>query len=290
MKTGLSFIIPKPNDENNFGTSETSDYSPSYSAHLDGTSMPLVSPNKYLPMSLNEIKAKSERVKKRLLASVSDRDRIMELTVKQHESKLWYDVRQPRITASKVKRCLIKPTTSPTKAIADVLNYHTPIQTKAMKDGIESEAGILKKYELISGNTVRKVGFIISSTHPFLGASPDGITNDNVLLEVKKVTAKENESFMDTLCRLYIYKKKNGKLYINNNHKYYYQMQQQLFCAGGKVCHFVVSNGIWVHIDEICFDEVFWRSLIGPEKRSLANDTTPFGVIPTKAFIVEWDL
>ena len=133
MKTGLSFILPKPNDENNFGTSETSDYNPSYSAYLDGTSMQLVSPNKYLPMSLNEIEAKSERVKKRLLASVSDRDRIMELTVNQHESKFWYDVRQPRITASKVKRCLIKPTTSPTKAIADVLNYHAPIQTKAMK-------------------------------------------------------------------------------------------------------------------------------------------------------------
>ncbi|XP_046864347.1 uncharacterized protein LOC124458362 [Xenia sp. Carnegie-2017] len=153
MKTGLSFIIPKPNDENNFGTSETSDYNPSYSAHLDGTSMQLVSPNKYLPMSLNEIKARSERVKKRLLASVSDRDRIMELTVNQHESKLWYDVRQPRIIASKVKRGLIKPTISPT----NTNNYHTPIQTKAMKDGIESEAGILKKYELISGNTVRKV-------------------------------------------------------------------------------------------------------------------------------------
>ncbi|XP_046861077.1 uncharacterized protein LOC124454284 [Xenia sp. Carnegie-2017] len=204
-----------------------------------------------------------------------------------YESKLWYDVRQPRITASKVKRCLIKPTTSPTKAIADVLNYHTPIQTKAMKDGIESEAGILKKYELISGNTVRKVGFIISSTHPFLGASPDGITNDNVLLEAKKVTAKENESFMDTLCRLYIYKKKNGKLYINNNHKYYYQMQQQLFCAGGKVCHFVVSNGIWVHIDEICFDEVFWSKTLPRLQQFYYTHVFPELVYPNIKFNCE---
>lgn len=75
-------------------------------------------------------------MKQRLLDSVDYRGEIMELTVNQHQSDVWYDVRQPRITASRCKRCLIKPTTSPTKAIADVLNYRAPVQTQAMKDAI----------------------------------------------------------------------------------------------------------------------------------------------------------
>lgn len=190
---------------------------------------------------------------------MDDRAEIMKLTADQHQSEVWYHVRQPRITASRCKRCLIKPTTSPTKAIADVLNYRAPVQTQVMKDGIASEAGIIKRYELITGNIVDKTGFCISSSHPFLAASRDRITGNNTLLEVKKVNSREGESFDETLHRLSIYKQQE-ELRRNRNHKYYYQIQQQLFCTGYKLCHFVVSNGVWVHIGNVCFDDVFWNT------------------------------
>lgn len=140
MKTGLSFILPQ-----NIVTSEQELSPPSETGssnvELPGSRWLLVSPNKSLPLSLEEIKAKSERTKRRLLESVDDRAEIIELTVDQHQSEVWYHVRQPRITAPRCKRCLLKPTTSPTKAIADVLNY------QPMKDGIASEAGIVKRYD-----------------------------------------------------------------------------------------------------------------------------------------------
>lgn len=256
MKTGLSFILPQQITSKELPLVDSNP-----NKDKQNSRWKMVSPNKSLPLSLEEIKLKGERTKQRLLSSAVDRTEIMQQTVDQHQSVTWYDVRQPRITASRCKRCLLKPSTSPTKAIAELLSYNTPVQTKAMRDGIASEASIIKRYELISGNVVQGTGFWISSTHPFLGASPDGIVNKSCLLEVKKVNSREGESFEETLCRLGIYKR-GRELQINTNHKYYYQIQQQLFCTDYNVCHFVVSNGIWVYIEIVWFDKVFWNTVL----------------------------
>lgn len=50
--------------------------------------------------------------------------------------------------------------TSPTKAIATILQYNA----------IEWESRIVEKYEQLSGNSVSKSGFVISTHHPFFGA------------------------------------------------------------------------------------------------------------------------
>ena len=107
---------------------------------------------------------------------------------------MWYDVRQPRITASQCKRCILKTTTSPAKAVEEVLLYGANVQTKAMKEGIEWEPRIIE-----TGHQVRKSGFVLSESHPFLGASPDGITEEDKLVEVKKVVSKEGEDLAKTL-------------------------------------------------------------------------------------------
>lgn len=122
------------------------------------------------PLSLLEIKEKAERVKKRLFQSSGDRDEIEKLTRDQKQSQLWYTIRKTRITASKAKQCLIKETASPTKTIATILQYKSNIQTWTMKEGIEWEPKIISKYEYVSGNKVSKSGFVISTTHPLLGA------------------------------------------------------------------------------------------------------------------------
>lgn len=71
-----------------------------------------------------------------------------------------------------------------------------------------------------TGNVVRKCGFFISEIHPFLGASPDGITEKGCLVEIKKVTSKDGESRVYTLCRLGIYRRNKEKIVLNTNHNY----------------------------------------------------------------------
>ena len=55
-----------------------------------------------------------------------------------------------------------------------------------MKEGIEMEPKIIERFCKETGIVVKKCGFFISETHPFLGASPDGITDKGFLVEVKK--------------------------------------------------------------------------------------------------------
>ena len=72
--------------------------------------------------------------------------------------------------------------------------YPKQVQTNAMKDGIESESSIIQTFEHETGNKVLKSGFFISDTHPFLGASPDGLVDEDKIVEVKKIVLKEGET------------------------------------------------------------------------------------------------
>ena len=64
------------------------------------------------------------------------------------------------------------------------------------------DSKIIERFSKETGNVVRKCGFVISETHPFLGASPDGLTEKGCLVEVKKVTLKDGESKEGTFLHL----------------------------------------------------------------------------------------
>ena len=155
-KIGLSYIIPHTLPEKEL-------LPPSEPECINRTpaKWEVVSPVKDAPLSISDIEQKALRAKKRLFDSVNDIEEIVEKTKGQHETRMWLDVRQPRITASKSKRCLLRPTTSPTKAVSEVL-YPKQVQTNAMKDGIESESSIIQTFEHETGNKVLKSGFFIS--------------------------------------------------------------------------------------------------------------------------------
>ncbi|KAL9977584.1 hypothetical protein ACROYT_G015004 [Oculina patagonica] len=276
-KIGLSFILPHSLPESN-------SQEPATQHHDNDVNIlqkcKLVSPDKVHPMSIGDISLKAERVKKRLFKAASERNEIEKETRDQHTSVLWYNIRQPRITASQCKRCLLREATSPTKAISEVLMYKPIIQTRLMKEGIEMEPKIIEQFSKETGNVVRKCGFFLSETHPFLGASPDGITERGRLVEVKKVTSKEGESMEDTLCRLGIYKQMNNNIVLNKNHKYFYQIQQQLFCSNYKESHFIVSNGVWLNHEVVEFDNTFWHSTLQKLEKFFLQNIFPEVVYP----------
>lgn len=81
----------------------------------------IISPIKDHPASLSDILRKADSIIEKI--SVDD-DRINEIenaTREQSRSSQWHADRFPRITASKCKRALIKETTSPTKAMQEIL-------------------------------------------------------------------------------------------------------------------------------------------------------------------------
>lgn len=139
-KLGSLIIIPHALPENSMPLDETESSDNDIPSKWDIVSL---SPKNCAPLSMTDIKEKVLRSRDRIYNSVKERNESAQETKGQHETRTWVDVRKPCITASQCKRCLLKPTTSPEKAISEVLFYTRQVQTKAMRDGIESKSNII---------------------------------------------------------------------------------------------------------------------------------------------------
>jgi hypothetical protein len=180
----------------------------------------------------------------------------------QSNDKLWHLHRKFRITASKCHRIAAlrsRPSTSPTKALREVLKYNKQYKSEEMKQG-EMKQGLQKEHEIAKlyestmtslahkGISVEKCGLNISQSHGFLAATPDAHVLDpsvsvpNGLLEMKYIQMNDTETLNQALLRKRICVKGNDKLTINNKHQYYYQIQQQMFVTKHNWTDFVVRS------------------------------------------------
>jgi hypothetical protein len=107
-------------------------------------------------------------------------------TVNQSSSELWFSHRVGRITATKVHPVYThmatlarRPqTVVSSRLINAVLGQERKVQTAAMKHGIATESRAASHYLTIAaGNHLKfrtsKTGIVVSSTYPYLAASPD---------------------------------------------------------------------------------------------------------------------
>ena len=224
----------------------------------------LISPPKQQPVGKREIFDRSTRIKKKLSLSSEEIKEVEQQTRMQSKSARWEEERRVRITASKCHRIAkMKQTTSPTKAAMEILHFSRNIQTKAMKEGLEREGDIRELYmeHMETSRQTRvnvdKCSLLISPSHGFLGASPDGLVFDamaedpNGLLEMKYISLKPDETLTDAL----IYRKicfwKDGTVTLITNHSYYYQIQQQMFVAQRKWNDFVVNGGQELFVQQV---------------------------------------
>lgn len=68
--------------------------------------------------------------RKKLFVDSHERERIKEETKQQSGSHEWFEARKIRITASKCKRAIQRPTTSPTKAMIEILHLKENFQSE----------------------------------------------------------------------------------------------------------------------------------------------------------------
>lgn len=105
---------------------------------------------------------------------------------------------------------------------------------KDLERGKELEPQAISLYELETGNKVETVGFVTNEEISKVGgASPDGLVNEDGLIEVK--------AFADTKhFKAVIDFKKTGKFEIES--QYVWQMQMQMLFTDRKWCDFVAYN------------------------------------------------
>ena len=258
----------------------------------------VLTPVKCHPVSLTEIKERRDKIRRKLFVDENDVYRIERETVGQSLNKNWDVHRKIRITASKCHRiATLQKTTSPSKAIREILHYKKLPQTKAMKEGLLREPFVIEEYteaKTINNQkvVVKPCGLFVSKSKPFLAASPDGLVynvdstgqNSCGLIEVKLVFLKENETLNQGLIRrrMFLHDTTNGHLVINQKHKYYYQIQQQMFVTEIHHLEFVVKGVTelsdrtvkevsGVFISPIEFDSEFWSSVL-PKLEAFYNE------------------
>ncbi len=172
---------------------------------------------------------------------------IAETTKAQSKSKNWYMQRAGRVTASNAKGCFTTSIENPSVSLVKKICYPDVYKftSKTTAWGCEHEAAARDHYILVMrahpnphpNFKVSQTGFHISQSHPFMGASPDGISKcDCCGIGVIEVKCPCKSDFGDVK---YLLNVGNG-FKLDRSHTYYYQMQVQMHVLNVKHCDFIV--------------------------------------------------
>jgi putative phage-type endonuclease len=153
----------------------------------------------------------------------------------EQQSEAWYEAKCGRVTGTRFKALVAGEATQTYKDL--VTNIACEIITGKMEEtysnanmekGLETEPEARDEYQDICGIGVKEIGFIIPNEdtkyHEWIGISPDGLTEDGGMIEIKCPLARTHFEYIEAK-RL--------------PSEYRYQVQGQLFVTGLKYCDFV---------------------------------------------------
>ena len=143
----------------------------------------------------------------------------------------WYQIRLGRLTGSDFHTFLGSSETKKNKLLQKAAEKITGesdeehIITEDIQRGIDLEDEAILMYEMQTGNTVDKVGFI--ERDEFSGCSPDGLVGEEGIIEVK---CPKQSVFLKQVVEDKI------------KPEYYTQIQYNLFISGRKWCDYIAYN------------------------------------------------
>ena len=141
----------------------------------------------------------------------------------EQRSQEWYDIRKSLITASDFAQALGKGKFgSKTQFLRNKCGYESnaiDMSIPALQWGVKYEEVAKKFYETKMNIHVHEFGLIRHPTIPFVGASPDGISENGIMLEIKCPWRRKNTGAIPE--------------------QYYYQIQGQLEVCDLEDCDYL---------------------------------------------------
>jgi len=108
----------------------------------------------------------------------------------QQNTDEWFDIKRGKFSASTAADLLMKPSTAGYQKLINKIVFERVTGETAeshsngwMERGIQLEPEALKTYELSTFTKINKVGYV--SLDDWIGCSPDGLIEDNGLIQVK---------------------------------------------------------------------------------------------------------
>ena len=152
----------------------------------------------------------------------------------EQKSEEWFQDRLGKVTASRVADVMARTKSGYGAARKSYMsqllcerltgNREDSFQNAAMQRGTDLEPIARSAYEMDKGVMVSEVGFVDHPEIPNCGASPDGMVNEDGLVEIKCPNTATHIDFLKT-----------GRI----ERKYQLQMMLQLACTGRSYCDFV---------------------------------------------------
>ena len=167
---------------------------------------------------------------------------ISETTVGQRDNPAWHLARKGRLTASNFG-CVLKAKTVTPSLLKRLLGEYDLSRVKAVQWGVNNEEEAIKAFNVQTGKTVKDTGIWFDSSG-ILSASPDGIVDDDTVLEAKCPYTERNLTIEEavkssTFCLEKCETEQTGYA-LKKDHVYWHQVQGEMYFSQRKFCYFVV--------------------------------------------------
>lgn len=187
-------------------------------------------------------------------------------TREQSNSDLWLSIRKILLTASNFGRiCRMRPYTLCSNMVKSIL-YPTLSDNPAMKYGRDSEPVAIEELSKIIGKTIVKNGLFIDAEDSRFAASPDGLIDDDGIVEVKNPYCAQDISAEEARAKHphlnYVDKRTGG---MKKTHIWYYQVQGQLHVTKRDYCIFALRTPQDIEYLRIERDDKFWETEMEPK-------------------------
>lgn len=213
-------------------------------------------------MDENVFEKKKAEFLRNLKLNEEQRRDLQNATVSQRHSHVWNNERSKRLTASNFgKICRMRESTPCAKTVSNLL-YNSFKGSNSTRYGIEKEPFAIAAIEERIGKMVTPCGLFIDEEFPWLGASPDGLLDDDGIVEVKcpAVAAKltPEEAVLQkkvTFCTI-----SDGQMRLKETHPYMYQVQGQLRITKREYCLFALWTPHGIFIEKVERKDNFWKA------------------------------
>jgi len=142
-----------------------------------------------------------------------------------------------------------------------ILEFNGSGDNEATVYGKTHEAEARRKLETILSQDIKEPKKFVDKEHKFLVCVPDGLLDDDKLVEIK-CPFKASTTSMLTLAKedtnFCLQVTESGRLKLKENHPYFYQVQGMLRICGKDICYFVVWSPKEFHYQVIEKDDHFW--------------------------------
>jgi hypothetical protein len=147
------------------------------------------------------------------------------------------------------------------------------VSSPAMTYGKTSESKACAQYEAQFGVSVTATGLTLDTECPFLGATADGIVNDNVI-EIKCPYSGRDKTVSELVQTGYPHLKlgDDGKLMLKEKSTIYSQVQGEMAMKKLDMCHLVVWTPQDMEVINVKFDGHFWNEQLLPKLKLFYKD------------------